>query len=318
MRRLMRFAARLYPAAWRARYGEEFEALLEDIGPGWRDVWNVLGGALKMQITTWAWWKLVPALGLAGAIVMAVAAFTMQPRYESSAVIRVTPTVVRESPGQSLEQEMRDQVRHQAVAIQVRHQVVAMVVKAQDPTSLKDIIHDERLYPRGVGRGTIEDAVAQLQRDTRFVPSDGAQVLAVSFRYPDAIKAQRVIQKLMGLMMEGNIGGAVEGQTPSLVTVLDPASLPIKPVYPNWPFMIAIGLGAGALIGCLYSARSGWRVVLFSGAVGAPLTIGLAGLVWGRPLLHSHAPPVLAVGGCLLGLTVGSVVVLLRRRPLTG
>jgi uncharacterized protein involved in exopolysaccharide biosynthesis len=302
----MRLAARLYPAAWRARYGEEFEALLEDIGPGWRDVWNVLGGALKMQMTTWGFWKLVPALGLAGAIAMAVAAFTMQPRYESSGVMRVTPTAVREAPGQSLEREMSDQVRHR---------VVAMVIKAEDPTSLKEIIHDERLYFRGVGKGTMEDAVAQLQRDIRFVPSDGARVLAVSFRYPDAIKAQRVIQKLMTLMMAGNTGDATEGQTPSLVEVLDPASLPSKPVYPNWPFMIAIGLGAGALIGCLYSARSGWRVVLFSGAVGAPLAIGLSALVWGRPILYSHAPPVLAVGGCLLGLTVGSVVVLLRRRP---
>ena len=296
MRRLMRFAAGLYPAAWRARYGEEFEALLEDIGPGWRDVWNVLGGALKMQMTKWGFWKLVPALGFAGAIVMAVAAFTMQPKYESSGVMRVTPTAVSEAPGQRF-----------------GHQVLALVIKAEDPTSLKEIIHDERLYPRGVGRGTMEDAVAQLQRDIRFVPSDGARVLAVSFRYPDAIKAQHVIQKLMGLMMEGNIGGATEGQTPSLVTVLDPASLPIKPIYPNWPFMIAIGLGAGALIGCLYSARSGWRVVLFSGAVGAPLAIGLAALVWGRPILYSRAPPVLAVGGCLLGLTVGSVAVLLRR-----
>jgi uncharacterized protein involved in exopolysaccharide biosynthesis len=300
----MRFAAGLYPAAWRARYGEEFEALLEDIGPCWRDVWNVLAGALKMQMATWTWWKLVSALALAGAAVMAMAAFTMQPRYESSGVVRVTPTVVSEARGQNLEQAMSNQVRNQ---------VVALVIKAQDSTSLKEIIHDERLYPHGVGQGTMEDAVTQLQRDIRFMPYNHARALEVSFRYPDAIKAQHVIQKLMTLMMAANTANATEGQTPSLVEVLDPASLPIKPVYPNWPFMIAIGVGAGALIGCLYCARSGWRVVLFSGIVGAPLAVGLAVIVWGRIILHSHAAPVLAAGGLLLGLTIGSVAVMLRR-----
>jgi hypothetical protein len=34
MRRLLRLAAWLYPPAWRDRYGAEFEALLDDAGPG--------------------------------------------------------------------------------------------------------------------------------------------------------------------------------------------------------------------------------------------------------------------------------------------
>jgi hypothetical protein len=36
MRRWMRIIARLYPAGWRARYGDEFDALLEDVRPGGR------------------------------------------------------------------------------------------------------------------------------------------------------------------------------------------------------------------------------------------------------------------------------------------
>jgi hypothetical protein len=46
---LIRLAARLYPRPWRARYGEEFEALLEDLGGGGRVVFDVLKGALLMQ-----------------------------------------------------------------------------------------------------------------------------------------------------------------------------------------------------------------------------------------------------------------------------
>ena len=45
--RLIRFASRLYPPSWRRRYEVEFEALLEDAGRDWRDVLDVLLGALK-------------------------------------------------------------------------------------------------------------------------------------------------------------------------------------------------------------------------------------------------------------------------------
>ena len=34
MRRWILLAANLYPRAWRVRYGEEFQALLEDVDPG--------------------------------------------------------------------------------------------------------------------------------------------------------------------------------------------------------------------------------------------------------------------------------------------
>ena len=50
MRGLIRFAVRLYPAFWRARYEIEFDALLEDVDLGWRDLFDVLKGAGAMQI----------------------------------------------------------------------------------------------------------------------------------------------------------------------------------------------------------------------------------------------------------------------------
>jgi len=43
MRTLIRWAARLYPATWRNRYGAEFEALLDDISPSLGDLCDVLG-----------------------------------------------------------------------------------------------------------------------------------------------------------------------------------------------------------------------------------------------------------------------------------
>jgi len=49
-RTLIRRAAWLYPASWRVRYGDEFEALMDDLEPGWPEFFDVCGGAIKMQL----------------------------------------------------------------------------------------------------------------------------------------------------------------------------------------------------------------------------------------------------------------------------
>ena len=51
MRRLALWVARLYPRRWRARYGEEFGALLEQAPLTWRTVLDVFSGALRMRIS---------------------------------------------------------------------------------------------------------------------------------------------------------------------------------------------------------------------------------------------------------------------------
>jgi hypothetical protein len=53
MKRLAQCLARLYPRRWRARYGQEFDALLEDAKLTWHDVFSVLTGALQMHLKTW-------------------------------------------------------------------------------------------------------------------------------------------------------------------------------------------------------------------------------------------------------------------------
>ena len=92
MTRVFRLAVRLYPRAWRERYGTEFEALLEDSGLGWRDLPDVLRGALEMQIQTWDFRKLVAVCTLAGAITAAGVSLRMPDRYVSTSVIAIQPT----------------------------------------------------------------------------------------------------------------------------------------------------------------------------------------------------------------------------------
>lgn len=71
MKRLIRLASKLYPQLWWKRYGDEFHALLEDLNPQWRDVFDVLKGAMAMQITTW----ILIGVAFAGTGALAGAAF---------------------------------------------------------------------------------------------------------------------------------------------------------------------------------------------------------------------------------------------------
>jgi len=48
---MRRFLTGLYPSWWRARYGREFDALLEDTAITWRDVLDVAVGALRMHLS---------------------------------------------------------------------------------------------------------------------------------------------------------------------------------------------------------------------------------------------------------------------------
>ena len=73
MKSIVRILARLYPASWRARYGAEFDALLEDVQPSTRQALDVFLGAMSMQMTTWNFGKIMSGnvvdRGLEGVVV---------------------------------------------------------------------------------------------------------------------------------------------------------------------------------------------------------------------------------------------------------
>jgi uncharacterized protein involved in exopolysaccharide biosynthesis len=85
MKWLLRLAVQLYPGWWRQRYGREFEALLDDLKPGWRELSDVIHGALTMQIKTVG--TIPVACALAGAIVGGIIAIRTPEVFASSATI---------------------------------------------------------------------------------------------------------------------------------------------------------------------------------------------------------------------------------------
>jgi hypothetical protein len=85
MKRFLHLAARLYPSWWRRRYAAEFAALIDDVNPGWRELLDLMNGALAMQIRTL---RMIPVFCiLAGIAVGGLIAMGMPARYSTSATI---------------------------------------------------------------------------------------------------------------------------------------------------------------------------------------------------------------------------------------
>jgi capsular polysaccharide biosynthesis protein len=236
----VRWAARIYPAQWRARYGAEFEALLEDMPAGRRVFWNILAEALKMRILSWDLRKtgaLVAGCLLAGAVAGAIASFAMPVRYESQAYTRVNTGGAFLAETASALQKAKNQALS-------RGQMVK-------------IIAEHRLYPEVVKEQALEDAVGEMQRHVRVsadVPPSGGIAIRVGFDYPDPAKAQAVTERLSESF---NAALVDEGQRSGVPLTVEPEPRnDMKPfrVFPNRTAITVVGSVAGLLLGLLAAA----------------------------------------------------------------
>src|SRR5580700_10815246 len=92
MRRLIRWAARLYPKPWRERYGVEFETLLADLKPDLRTSLDVVRGAILMQVTRWNYvGRILAVSGTLGALIAFGISLAMPRTYASQALIKIWP-----------------------------------------------------------------------------------------------------------------------------------------------------------------------------------------------------------------------------------
>jgi capsular polysaccharide biosynthesis protein len=240
--RLIHLAGRLYPASWRRRYGVEFEALLEDTGRDWRNVLDVLQGALKMQMTAWNFGKITAAFGLAGALLCGALSFIAMPdRYTSDAVLRLTKSLLSGDPQPATDnaEEFVKSLMHNALARR----------------SLADIIEKEGLYQRERARKPMEDVIERMRHDVRFDRIGKSNAFHVRFRYSDAEQARRTERELIHKLMEANVTirrADLTGTNRRFafnLEVLDPASLPKRPSSPNRLLITAMGLAGGLLLG---------------------------------------------------------------------
>jgi len=91
MRRLLVLAVRLYPAAWRRRYGTEFMALLDEQQPRWGDIGDVALGGFEMRFRYSGVVMSAAVLGVASAAVAGAMALRQPDRFEARGVMMVSP-----------------------------------------------------------------------------------------------------------------------------------------------------------------------------------------------------------------------------------
>ena len=256
MKTLVRWSVRLYPAAWRARYGAEMEALLEDVSPAGGDLWDVVRGGLFMQMASLSFWKILTGCTLAGVLAAGIWSATLPKRYVSKAVMRVggdPPSLNRLQAAQ-----------------------MATLSRA----SLAEIIRrpNLNLYSSERKKLPLDDVIEEMRtRDLRIRQVDGT-TFAMEFASENPGTAQATVRALVGRLMELNAAGG--GAAP--MAVVRPASLPPRPEGPDRRRVMGSGLGAGLVLGLVCGAiwslrrrKERWNLGRIAGFAVAGMALGV-------------------------------------------
>ncbi|MGA7235149.1 MAG: hypothetical protein WBY44_05705 [Bryobacteraceae bacterium] len=230
-RRALEWAARLYPARWRRRYGTEFCALLEESDSGWVAIADVLKGALAMQIRSWSIWKFVAACAVIGAAIAGLVSWRAPKVYVSSAVMRfnVDDSVARERLG-------------------------AMLQEVLSRNTLSTIITASGLYPADRAQRPIEDIIRDMRAHIYVTLVTGIHPTAFKISFLGSSPAQA--NQVTGLLVSQLIDKNFEARA-GLMEVLDPPTLPHRPRPPNGPMMMAIGVLLGVVLGLIAFRMAG-------------------------------------------------------------
>ena len=278
MRRWIGWAAYLYPAAWRARYGAEFDALLDDANVRWRDLADVLRGAFIMQLTSWkSYGKIAVATAIACAILALAGSFLIPERYESKAVMRISPqSAPADSTPGVVDENLVQRLDQMQVNILGRRALVNLILESK-----LDLYREERR------RMPIDDVAEKMRTkdlrirlyDTPAGGKPGAQAFVIAFAYPDRYKAQQVVRELSGRFMEMNYAQAQRagGKGNPGLELLESADLP-EPAPRYHISLMMLGLGVGLLLGLLATLvwrRPKWTLQM-AGFAAAGLVLALA------------------------------------------
>jgi hypothetical protein len=258
MRRWIGWAAYLYPASWRARYGAEFDALLDDANVRWRDLADVLRGAFIMQLTSWkTYGKVAVAAAVACAILALAGSFLIPNRYESRAVMVISPQSppADSTPG-VVDDDLTLRLEQMQVNVLGRGALMNLILEPK-----LDLYKEER---KRMTIGVVAEKMRMHDIRIRLYETPaggkpGAQAFEVRFAYPDRYKSRQVVREIVGRFEEMNYAqtqkAGLKGN-PGL-ELLESADLPETPAMPNHVAFLWVGLGAGLLLGLL--ATLVWR-----------------------------------------------------------
>ena len=241
MKRVLKLLGRLYPRAWRDRYGVEFEALLDDRRYGLRDLLDVLCGAIKMHRNS-TLIRLTTIGGLIGVSAGITLSLAVSPRYVSKTPLSLT--LANGSPAQP-GKDTTSALLENLVKTHLSDVAIAPIILHYD------------LYPEERAQTGMPAALAKFRKSIDILPStttDGRATLTLFFSYRDAAVAQSINRELASLLVAVSPSpGAATGDFPRsyFLSVTGPASLPTHPRFPKHTFFAIWGLVGGMGLGLL-------------------------------------------------------------------
>jgi uncharacterized protein involved in exopolysaccharide biosynthesis len=265
MKHWVRLASRFYPASWRRRYAIEFDAMLDEMDTGWKDVFDTVRGVLTMQFASWNLKTTALAFAVTGAALAAAIAFSIPSRYQSTSVMRITPARVGQGAAWAAGPAQRGAQRDASLRMNDIEQEVL------SRTSLQGLITGLGLYQSQRRERPMEDIVQDMRtHDINIKPvrlpggNSSPVAFSISTTYPDPRLAQAVNRELVTKFTEQNVvvqrGG--DPRVAENLEVLDPASLPLQPIYPLRVRFAFAGLCAGLFTGLAVSYALRWRITI--------------------------------------------------------
>jgi hypothetical protein len=278
MKPILKLLARLYPSAWRNRYGAEYDALLEQNKPHPRDAFDVIRGATTMHLNSRSFVRIILPCALAGTIIAALVSLKIPTLYTSGAVLAMSTDATDGGLG-SAEQTA-------TVGSELQDgQIGSLVSEAFDREAMASIITQYNLYPSERAKMPLDDVIGKMRSAilvrsvstsaldgeisrAEKTPSRNHQAMensrkyirsafAVQFEYADPHVAQQVDAGLLSLLtitnlrLRENSAAASRPQPPETVSVINAPTLPERPNGWSWSERSAGGLLAGLVAGLL-------------------------------------------------------------------
>jgi hypothetical protein len=289
MRLLLRIAVALYPPAWRARYGTEFAALLEDVRPGWRELLDIVWQALAARAAT-SGFRIAAGLALAGLIAGAVVAMRMPRMYSAEAVLEMPATV------------------DVAVTDPVPRMVRGLHEEVLSRSSLAEVIRRFDLYPEERRQMPLENVIERMRKAISITlvgeggrPDGKAVGCRLRFSYPDPVLAGSTTTELLHRTAEAHRRwvsmpwfGPENSLWNAVPRVFEGSTAPATRDDPRTAALLSFGLLSGLGMGVLVSVSRRWPLAV-SGVAACSLIAWALGEFPARS--SSHARVVIRVAG---------------------
>lgn len=228
MKRMNLLVARLYPKAWRERYGEEFDALLQETDGGFCDL---LKGAIAMNLKNLSLRTIVVGCAVVGVMVATGIALTMPDVYISTAVLRTGQGVDPDGVGRLVAEATKQVFRQR---------------------DLGNLIESEKLYLNERQRQPLADVIEQMRSKDISVRSVGQGAIKMTYRSEDPIQAQRVNAILSERLRDTAITAKLQ--------LIDGASAADRIAPVRWRVSVAGGVAGLVLAGVLGFVRRFMRL----------------------------------------------------------